>query len=123
GVEAVYDEGTSARVSCPFDYNGTGNNGQLIAKDELSGNYPNPFNPTTTISFFTTESTENTEISVYNLKGQKVKQLLNAQLAAGRHSVVWNGTDDNGKAVSSGIYFYKMKSGKYLETKKMILMK
>ncbi len=93
---------------------------------ELIGNYPNPFNPTTTISFSTAESTEDTELIIYNLKGQKVKRLISSsanQLSAGQYSVIWNGTDENNKLVSSGIYFYKLKSGNYTSTKKMILMK
>ncbi|MCD4818733.1 MAG: T9SS type A sorting domain-containing protein, partial [Candidatus Cloacimonetes bacterium] len=89
----------------------------------LGQNYPNPFNPTTKISFSTTESTENTELSIYNIKGQKVKTVVNEKLEIGNHSIVWNGTDDSGKQVTSGIYFYKMKSGRYTATKKMILMK
>ena len=94
---------------------------QITSK--LRQNYPNPFNPTTTISFTTTESTENTELVIYNIKGQKVKQLVSSQLSAGQHSVVWDGRDENNKAVTSGIYFYKMKNGNYSSTKKMILMK
>ena len=91
---------------------------------KLGDNYPNPFNPSTTISFsLTTEFTENTEINIYNLKGQKVKTLVNERLLAGEHSVVWNGTNDSGKSVSSGVYFYKLESGKYTSTKKMIMMK
>jgi len=94
----------------------------LVTK--LNQNYPNPFNPTTTISFsLTTEDTENTELVIYNIKGQKVKQLVSDQLSAGQHSVVWNGRDDNGKSVSSGIYFYKMKAEDFEKTRKMILMK
>jgi len=89
----------------------------------LNQNYPNPFNPTTTISFSTTESTENTELVIYNIKGQKVKQLVSDQLSAGQHSVVWNGKDDNGKSVSSGIYFYKLKTDSVKKTKKMVLVK
>lgn len=90
----------------------------------LITNYPNPFNPTTTISFnLNTETSENTEIVIYNLKGQKVKQMVNEVLPAGSHSVVWNGTDDAGKTVSSGVYFYKMKAGSYTSTRKMILIK
>lgn len=98
-------------------------NENLIAKAALIGNYPNPFNPQTIISFSTTESTNNTQICVYNLKGQKVKQLVNAQFSAGQHSVVWNGIDDAGKPVVSGVYLYKMKSGNYQLTRKMILLK
>ncbi|MCK4312468.1 MAG: right-handed parallel beta-helix repeat-containing protein [Candidatus Cloacimonetes bacterium] len=95
---------------------------------ELYQNYPNPFNPETTIRF-TTETTENTEtcppwrIVIYNIKGQKVKTLVNEVLPAGEHSVIWNGRDSNGNRVSSGIYFYKLQSGKFEETKKMILIK
>ncbi len=92
----------------------------------LEQNYPNPFNPTTTITFFAAEDAENTELVIYNLKGQKVKQLLSksaGRLSAGKHSVVWDGKDDNNKPVSSGIYFYKLKSRNYEKTKKMLLMK
>ncbi|MCD4817735.1 MAG: T9SS type A sorting domain-containing protein [Candidatus Cloacimonetes bacterium] len=86
-------------------------------------NYPNPFNPTTNIFFSTTKNTGNTKIEVYNIKGQKVKTLVNEKLETGDHSIVWNGKNDSGKQVTSGIYFYKLKSGKYTATKKMILMK
>ena len=86
----------------------------------LNQNYPNPFNPTTTISFSTTESTENTELVIYNLKGQKIRQY---SIFNNQSSIIWDGTDENNKPVSSGIYFYKMKSGNYTSTKKMILMK
>ena len=87
-------------------------------------NFPNPFNPSTTISFsLTAKDAKNAKLEIYNLKGQKVKTLVNEELAAGKHSVVWNGTDDSDKSVSSGIYFYKMRAGSYTSTKKMILMK
>ncbi len=102
------------------------NGAELPLITKLNGNYPNPFNPETKISFSTTESTENTEnteIVIYNLKGQKVKVLVNEKLSAGQHSAVWNGKDDSGKSVSSGVYFYKMKSGDYAETRKMILLR
>lgn len=90
---------------------------------KLDQNYPNPFNPETTI-LFTTENTEkNTEITVYNLKGQKVKTLVNEKLDTGAHQVVWNGRDGDKKPVASGIYFYKLKSGSYISTRKMILLK
>ena len=82
-------------------------------------NYPNPFNPTTTISFNLTA--EDAKIEIYNLKGQKIKQLLSN--SAGEHSVIWDGTDENNQPVSSGIYFYQLKSGKFSETKKCILLK
>ncbi|MFC1898667.1 FlgD immunoglobulin-like domain containing protein [Candidatus Cloacimonadota bacterium] len=93
----------------------------LITK--LGGNFPNPFNPTTTINFAIAENTSFTEIAIYNLKGQKVKQLVQDQFTAGQHSVVWDGRDDSGKLTASGLYFYKMNSGKYSETRKMLLLK
>lgn len=90
----------------------------------LTQNYPNPFNPETTISFSTEEFASSTELSIYNVKGEKIKILVNDILSAGKHSVVWNGTDDSGKSVSSGIYFYKMRAGaRYTSTRKMILLK
>ena len=88
----------------------------------LLNNYPNPFNPITTITF-SIANTMNTEIIIYNIKGKKVRVLVNDKFDAGIHHLVWNGKDDNGKSVASGIYFYKMKSGSYTATRKMILMK
>jgi hypothetical protein len=123
GVEAVYDDGISELVTIDFTYLGTNAGNDLITKTELKGNYPNPFNPETTISFATLDGNNRTEITIYNLKGQKIKTLLNEVLPAGRHSVLWNGTDESGKKVASGVYFYKMKSGSFSSTRKMILMK
>jgi len=62
-------------------------------------------------------------IEIYNLKGQLVKSLVSDDKAAGEHSVIWKGTDNNNRPVSSGVYFYKMSAGKYSSTKKMIMMK
>jgi len=96
---------------------------------KLIGNYPNPFNPTTTISFeLNTENTEDTEIIIYNLKGQKVKTLdcgesLSTTADGVGYSISWNGKDDSGKSVTSGIYFYKLKTENYSSTRKMLLLK
>ena len=98
-------------------------NNVITLRTHLGENYPNPFNPTTTISFFTAEDAENAEIVIYNLKGQKVKTLVNEKLDAGSHQVAWNGKDNSSKNVSSGVYFYKMKAGDYTCLKKMILLK
>ncbi len=85
-------------------------------------NYPNPFNPTTTISFSIPESGK-TELNIYNTKGQCVKQLVSAEFTAGKHSVVWNGKDENDKLVSSGIYFYKLTTKNSVVAKRMIMLK
>jgi agmatine/peptidylarginine deiminase len=102
----------------------------LINTTQILSIYPNPFNPSTTISFFTAENAENAEIVIHNLKGQKVKQLLSksaGQLSAGKHSVVWDGKDDNNKPVSSGIYFavfdVNNHGSDYTSVKKVILLK
>jgi len=84
--------------------------------------YPNPFNPVTNIAFSTKEEGRVT-LDIYNLKGQKVRTLLNSILPADDHSVTWNGKDDGDNAVSSGVYFYQITSGRYTATKKMLLLK
>ena len=93
-----------------------------VVATELHGNYPNPFNPETTIRY-SVKTPEAVRIEIYNVKGQLVKTLVNEAKAAGNHTVVWNGRDNNNSAVSSGVYFYKMTAGKYSSTKKMIMMK
>jgi len=92
----------------------------LITK--LNQNYPNPFNPTTTINYYLKENSK-LSINIYNIKGQKVNTLVNNNLDSGNHTVIWNGKDNNSKSVSSGIYFYKMKTENFEQTKKMILIK
>ncbi|MCF7857745.1 MAG: FG-GAP-like repeat-containing protein [Candidatus Cloacimonetes bacterium] len=95
----------------------------IIAISEFA-NYPNPFNPETTISFNITSDTERrTKLIIYNLKGQTVRKLKDEILTQGNYSVVWNGTDDSGKNVSSGIYLYKLSSDDFVETRKMLLVK
>jgi len=88
----------------------------------LKGNYPNPFNPETTISYSVKDNSP-VSIDIFNVKGQKVRRLVNEVKNAGNHTVIWNGTDDNGRAVSSGVYYFKMNAGKFSSTKKMIMMK
>jgi len=90
--------------------------------NNLANNYPNPFNPTTTIAFSLAKS-GSTSLAIYNLKGQLVKRLINGELNAGNHNVVWNGKDTNNRNVSSGMYFYRLESGNFRSTKKMLLMK
>ncbi|MDR3626277.1 MAG: T9SS type A sorting domain-containing protein, partial [Ignavibacteriaceae bacterium] len=88
----------------------------------LSNAYPNPFNPTTTIKFGIAKN-ENVKLVVFNLLGQKVKTLMNGDMKAGSYSATWNGKDEFGNSVASGIYFYRLESQSFNSTKKMILMK
>ncbi|MDA3813104.1 MAG: T9SS type A sorting domain-containing protein [Candidatus Cloacimonetes bacterium] len=88
----------------------------------LLGNYPNPFNPSTTISFSLPQNT-NTSISIFNLKGQFVKELSNDFLTAGTHQFTWNGKDEKGKKATSGLYFYEIKTDSEIKTGKMLMLK
>ena len=88
----------------------------------LSQNYPNPFNPATEIRF-DLPTRSHVTLSVYNLLGQRVRALLDEERGAGTWTVTWNGTDENGRAVSSGMYFFKMDAGSFTATRKMILLK
>ncbi len=100
----------------------TENNTPVVNCTTLSQNYPNPFNPTTTINYsIAKEGT--VELTIYNIKGQKVKTLVNERKEAGQHSIVWNGKDNTNKTVSSGIYFYSLSTGKKNMKKKMLLLK
>ena len=94
----------------------------MLNRNVVFMNYPNPFNPTTTIFFVLQKNIPLTELSIYNLKGKKIKTLVNEHLNIGRHSVVWDGKDDNGKHVSSGMYFYRLKTDRVIN-KKMVLLK
>ncbi len=88
----------------------------------LFQNYPNPFNQTTMIGFSLFKVSD-VKLDVYNTLGREVASLANGRYPAGHYSVDWDGKDDNGKTVASGLYLYKMETGEYSETKKMILLK
>ena len=88
----------------------------------LSQNYPNPFNPSTEISF-SIDQTLDVNLSIYNMLGQKVRTLTNGSKNAGTHTLQWNGLDEMGQNVSTGIYLYRLTSGSKSITKKMAFMK
>jgi len=96
----------------------TSSAGQYI----LRNNYPNPFNPTTTISF-TIQKAGDVSLEVYTMNGQKVSTLVDGHLLEGEHSVIWNGTDDGGQSVPSGFYFYRLSCGEFTSIKKMVFVK
>ncbi len=93
----------------------------VISHSHLS-NYPNPFNPETTIEYFLPNDSE-VIIEIFNIKGQKVKTLIKDKLKSGNHKVVWNGSDNKGNRVGSGVYLYRLKSSSGILTSKMIMMK
>ncbi len=137
-ITAIYSQDNESPGSNEvyIDYIITSADNDIIHSGLLS-NYPNPFNPTTTISFSVAQSAVSgsdgfsfVTLEIYNIKGQKVKDLspsLCHPATAGRgeikYSVVWNGTDENDLPVSSGIYFYKLETGSLSKTRKMLLLK
>ncbi len=88
----------------------------------LLPNSPNPFNPETKISFYL-NTAENAVLKIYNTKGELVQTLVNSQLSAGLHSYIWNGTDSSNQNVASGIYYYQLRAGNQIETRKALLLK
>jgi hypothetical protein len=97
-------------------------NPEIIYETALENNYPNPFNPSTTIRFSLKEDT-NIELSVFNVKGQKVKTLKKGNLTKGVHAVIWNGKDTNNNTCASGVYFYRLNVGNKTFNKKMLMIK
>ena len=92
---------------------------KLPTQNALFENSPNPFNPTTTLRFALME-TGRVNLAVYNSLGQKVRILVDAPRNAGEHAVMWDGRDDAGRAVSSGVYFARMQAGNYSKTQKKL---
>lgn len=93
----------------------------LPTETELVGNYPNPFNPTTQIVFKLHETTK-ININIYNVLGQKVATIADGYYTAGKHNISWNGVSNTGSYLSSGVYFYELKTNSYSKVKKMVLM-
>lgn len=106
------------------DFNPVANEDQVISPRGivLKGNYPNPFNPNTTIEF-NMDKAAPAQVEIYNQKGQLIRTLDMAYANKGINTLSWNGTDNSGRGVSSGVYYFRLKSGSYSSTKKMVLMK
>lgn len=126
GVSAIFSGGYESEIS-EVSINHTDAGSALIpAITELTQIYPNPFNPQTTVSFSLNQEAD-VNISIFNIKGQKVRTLVNDKLETGYHQVVWKGNDDNGKQVSSGVYFVTMdinhEDKDFTCCKKIILLK
>ena len=124
----VYDYNDRVLIAGDIDYvvvklnNDTGPTENIPATITTHNNYPNPFNPTTSINFNISNLSRVT-VEVFNIKGQKVKTLLNDTLQTGSHSVVWDGNDSHNMPTSSGLYFYRISTENSQTTGKMILLK
>ncbi|MCK4539412.1 MAG: T9SS type A sorting domain-containing protein [Candidatus Krumholzibacteria bacterium] len=84
--------------------------------------HPNPFNPTTEITYSLPEA-GHVSIEIFDASGRRITHLVDKQKSAGIHKATWNGLDQGGTAVSSGIYFYRIKTGKWSQSRKMVLMR
>ena len=129
----VYDPALSSFVSANLQLGDLGDYGYISLKAEtenpaspsaaiLEQNYPNPFNPITQIAFSLSKDLP-VKLDIFNVKGQRVKSVCDSDLAAGKHSYVWNGDNQAGEPVSSGIYFYQLTTPEGVFSNKMILMK
>ncbi len=99
------------------------NNPGKIPRDFLlEQNYPNPFNPETNIRFNIPVATD-VKLIIYNLRGQLIRKLISGQYPAGDHTIKWNGTNDQGQKVGSGVYIYRLLAGTHSQTRKMLLIK
>jgi hypothetical protein len=97
--------------------------GSILPRDfQLGQNYPNPFNPSTTIDYNLPRQGHVT-IEVFNTLGQRVQILVDGEQSAGSHSVIWNGANESGQAVATGVYFYRLKTDNRVKTRKMLLLR
>jgi len=122
-VKYLNADGTPSQVlNISFPFVASSNNEIPALVTKLNNNYPNPFNPSTTLSFTLAEPGRTT-LTIYNLKGQLIKRLVDKELTSGMHKVLWNGKDENERNVASGVYFYRLQSKNYQATGKMLLLK
>ena len=131
GWEGINDQGPAKRVAVMQrvltwldQVTSIEDEGNLPIPDRITlyPNYPNPFNPQTTIKFELPVS-ENVEISVYNNLGQVVRNLLSKKLTPGEHHIQWDGKNNFGKACSSGIYYLQLRASESILTQKMVLLR
>lgn len=108
-------------VSLPTAVKNGGEQAQNPEQFELVQNYPNPFNPETLINYQTPEDGR-VELTVHNLLGQTIRILVSENLRAGTHQIKWDGSDDFGNRVTSGLYLYRLKAGQFVSTKRMVLL-
>ncbi len=94
----------------------------LPVQTALSQNYPNPFNPSTAIMFSLAEQCD-VELSIYDVLGRKVYEVYQSDVAVGNHSITWHGEDSFGNSVASGVYFYRIEAGDFVDSKQMMLLK
>ena len=116
------DEFTSFEIRAGFSTLGIEGEQILPSQFALHQNYPNPFNPVTSLLYDLPAQAQIT-LTIYDLMGREITQLVNTTQEAGYRSVQWNATDMHGKPVSAGVYIYQIRAGEFVQTKKMVLLK
>jgi hypothetical protein len=94
----------------------------VVLRNDLFQNFPNPFNPLTTIEYSVSKAGP-VRVAVFSVDGQRVRTLVNENKSPGKYKIIWNGRNEKGTTVSSGIYFYRLEIGSYSSVKKMILLR
>ena len=116
----------SIRTGYAISISESGINNDMLAnipsRYVLKQNYPNPFNPETTIRFELPEKSQ-ISLNIYDITGKLIKTLVNGKKEAGYHLVIWNGKDEKGRDVTSGIYFYQIESKGFSQIKQCLLLK
>ncbi|MCK4511057.1 T9SS type A sorting domain-containing protein, partial [bacterium] len=121
-AEGVYIDDVSVMVAdIPTD-TGVDDTGEELPRISLRQNHPNPFSPSTVISFSLATRGE-VRLTVYNIQGRLIRTLVTGSQPAGEQEVAWDGTDEYGVDVAAGVYLYRLRSGELEETRKMILLR
>ena len=121
-MDTVFSDPTSRYLTLSLDQLGTEFPKIQPERFSLNQNYPNPFNPVTTVSYILAEP-EFVNLSVYDVNGNFIKNLISAKRGSGENIVNWNGKNDANENVAGGVYFYRIETKSYSSTKKMILLK
>jgi hypothetical protein len=117
-VEVYYLSSSNSSVDSPDD--------EIDLHHSLSQNYPNPFNSATTIQYVISAGKREpvqTTLKIYNILGKEVRELVDAKQHSGFYKVIWDGRNNSGRQVASGLYFYQLRAGEYKETKRLVLIK
>jgi hypothetical protein len=93
-----------------------------VFRNELAQNYPNPLNPSTTIAFSIAKESD-VELVIYDVAGARVKTMVRDHRVANNYRLTWDGKNESGDAVASGVYFYRLTAGSFTTTKKMVLLR
>ncbi|MFQ5677634.1 MAG: T9SS type A sorting domain-containing protein, partial [bacterium] len=121
-IEDIPQNDYSVKYDVPTSVSASRLDESIPQEFELLQNYPNPFNPATTIRFALPERGRVT-LKIYNLLGQEVRTLLDENMTAGYHSVMWNGDDSSGRPVSSAVYIYRLSAGQFSQSGKLLVLR